>query len=162
MEANKGQRGSTQKKWIAAAIAAALVLLITMGDEVAGGLYFRSLCAADSGARVYKQVQLPSELWTADGHPVFLDSSGNKIRSSLDQLYRFNSEATPVSPVLPILKKVESISDRQSGERIATYTSFFHFGGWLRRLTSLHVVGTHCPAQVGHFGEFLQQVFVRR
>jgi hypothetical protein len=161
MDTHKGRRGGAQKKWIAAAIAAALVLLIAMGDELVGGLYFHSLCAADGGARVYKQVLLPSELWAADGKPVFLDSSGNKVRSSLDQLYRFNSEATPVLPVFHILRKVESISDRQSGEAIATYTSFFYFGGWLRRVTSLHVIGTHCPAQVGHFGEFLQQVFVR-
>jgi hypothetical protein len=162
MDAHKSQRGGSQKKWIGAAIATVLVLLITMGDELVGGLYFRSLCAEDSGPRVYKQVGLPSELWTAEGQPVFLDSRGNKIRSSLDQLYRFNSEATPVAPAFHILRKVESISDRQSGERIATYTSFFYFGGWLRRFTSLHVVGTHCPAHAGHFGEFLQQVFVRR
>ena len=153
--------GTTAKKWITGFIVALVAVLILTWDEVGGRLYLSYLCATQGGAVVYKQVKLPTEYWSADGSPIFLDDRGNKVRTSLDDTYQFTSESTDdFSKVFRITRLIYRVQDRNTREVFGTYTIFFSFGGWFQNFTSLNIIGRNCPDDRGFYPRFLRKIFI--
>lgn len=60
---------------------------------------------------------------------------------------RYSYHAGDSEKVIPfILKRFSSVTDMQTGEKIATATTFANYAGWIHYLYHGPTMGTHCPA----------------
>lgn len=162
------EKKSKRRGWLIGII---VIILIPTWDVILGRAYYHSLCATQSGAKVYKKVELPAEYWDEDGHSTFLDDfiAGNKDRVTLEideefhKNYEFKSKMIKLHPhFFYIKKKQRSVIEYVSEETLGIYTTYFYSGGWLANFTSgiLSVGGAYCPKEHGIYGHFLREIFV--
>jgi len=134
-------------KWIAGTICAVVFLLIPTWDEFIGRYYFKRLCEAEGGMRVYKHVELGLEYWYPDGTPKFIKANGEVDKTVLKERLEFKRDYQDESGnVFHLRKTTEGIVDKQNGQLLGAYTYFIHFGGWLVNSTGFHVTGRDCPS----------------
>lgn len=144
-------------KWIALAV----FILIPTWDEIAGRIYFKSLCDAESGMKFYKTVELPAEYWNANGEPKFITWDGLADKAVLGDRYDFPSEFQEnYSQTFRVTRHAAVVTNKQTKEVLARYVSFTYFGGWVANHFSVHVSGAGCPSlDKYNYRSFLKQVF---
>jgi len=144
-------------KWIALAI----FILIPTWDEILGRTYFKYLCETESGMKVYKTVELPTEYWKANGEPKFITWDGLADKTMLGDRYDFPSEfEEKYSQTFRIKRHAEVVASKQTKEIVGQYIRFIYFGGWVVNHSSVHVSGTGCPSiEEYNYRGFLKQVF---
>tara|TARA_R110002072_G_C7869532_1_gene527126 strand:- start:581 stop:1105 length:525 start_codon:yes stop_codon:yes gene_type:complete len=150
------------KSWI---IGVVITVLILLGDEALGRIYFYSLCASNGGEKIYKTVELPQEYWRENGEPVFLDEKGvNKVKSILNDDYAFHTKQIKNIRLDPqIIGYEKAIKDKQSGEILATKTTYYYGGGWLINSQPFHVQRKACPVgESGNYAHFLKNIFLNQ
>lgn len=154
-------KNKSKAPWIIGAI---VISCILFGDVVIGRFSFYSLCAAYGGEKIYKTVELPAEYWRGNGEPVFLDEKGiNKVKSKLNDYYSFRSKQIKHISMDPQIKGyIKTIKDKQSGEILGTYTTYYYFGGWLINSQPFHVSGRHCPVDSGYYARLLKNIFLKK
>jgi len=151
---------SKKAKWIAVAV----FILIPTWDEIAGRIYFKSLCETESGVKVYKVVELPGEYWHLDGKPKFIKANGDPDEAILSGRAQFSNEfQEKYSAYFRIKRHARVVSDRSTGQVLGRYIRFIYFGGWLKNHTSVHVSGIGCPSpEENDYGGMVKQVFKRQ
>lgn len=129
-------------------------LLIPTLDVIVGNLYFYQLCEREGGEIIYKTVELGSEFYLMPGEVDFntaghLQAKGGELNiKKIKTNYSITTNSQLVSRQLHIEKHITTISDPQFRQNLATYTQFFHFGGWLENSIRINVHGDLCPAKM--------------
>lgn len=151
---------SKKAKWIAVAV----FVLIPTWDEIAGRIYFKSLCEAESGIKVYKVVELPGEYWHSDGRPKFIMANGDPDEAMLSDRVGFSNEfQEKYSAYFRIKRHARVVSERSTGQVLGKYIRFIYFGGWFKNHTSAHVGGIGCPSpEENDYGGMVKQIFKRQ
>jgi len=147
-------------KWIVAIV----FILIPTWDEIAGRIYFKYLCEAESGVHVYRTVELPPEYWETNGEAKFITKNGLADVALLGDKYDFSSEFQEnYSQVFRIKRHAEIVTNKQTNENLGRYVRFIYFGGWVVNHTGAHVSGAGCPAIKDYnYRGFLKQIFTPR
>ncbi len=161
------ERKLKRRAWLVGII---VIILIPTWDVILGRAYYYSLCATQGGAKIFKQVELPTEYWDEDGHSTFLEDfiarKRDRVTLEIDEEfhknYKFISKTIKQRPsFFNIEKDLRSVVENRSGKILGTYITIFYFGGWLLNSTAIGgPSGTYCPKGSGLYGQFLQEIFV--
>ncbi len=136
---------SRKAKWLAVMAVAAIFVLIPIGDEVGGRIYFNHLCATEAGAKVYQTVELPGEYWDEKGKPRFFNRYGYLDHDFwVKRLDESDSQVDRYSSVFSIDKDVAAVRERTSQKVLGEVTTFRYWGGWMRRFVSPHNTANSC------------------
>lgn len=151
-------RTKTARRKLAAGLVTTLVVvLIPTWDEIAGRAYFRYLCDANGGTRIYKRVtlaadyrgiQFPSAPWLYKKLP-------------LATSYPYGVESIEDVPGPARIYYVrETVRDSRTGEILATATNYFYRGGWFENAVSLQGAGGgSCGVDAEYFKKLLEATF---
>lgn len=146
------RRLQTRKaKWIVVLI----FVLVPTWDIVPGYIYLYSLCGTESGQRIYKTVELPTEYFLKAGEidqsrrdewGKFPVSKGGELnRLKLKERYVHKSEHEDYSKLFHITKVYGFIQDKQTSQILGDATSFVYSGGWLENMVFEHPGDRWCP-----------------
>lgn len=139
-----------------------VVFMLPFSDVIAGKMYLKYLCATQTGHKVYQNVELPLDYWSADGSPKYLAPNGFVDMSLLPDKYEWNIVD---EPYLDFLLKISKVHwqlidpDTQAviGERI-TYMRHF---GWLNRFSPAPNIGAGCKYSGGQKDRDQEQAFFK-
>lgn len=125
-----------------------LIFVFPLADEVVGKAYFRYLCNARVGEKVYHTATLPGQLWDEQGRAQYLATNGYVDMSKLPSKYEWRSIDEPyIDTIIRISKRrwqlVDATTQTVLGERI----SYMRYFGWLNRFSPAPNVGETCPLQ---------------
>ena len=151
------------KKWVARFVAALAVIVIFVGDEIVGRLYFLYLCATGTEVKVFKRAELPSQYWDSNDVPRsrFVQEGSLFLLRFGDQFELDHQNVKGYVGMLGIDRDRLSIRDLSSNAVLSEMHAFRYWGGWLVTNVSLDVSAIHCPAEVT-FKEFYRATFVKK
>jgi len=153
-----------RKKVVAGLATGLIVILIPTLDEVVGRMYFDRLCSTESGARVYRQAELPSEYWDAQGTPKDRVVGLSPAHHAIEIGDRFQVEMRSkevLSEVLRINKRRSVILEKGVDDPVSELIGFEYGGGWFTNATSLRPEGKTCPGPRA-FEDLYRRTFVRK
>jgi hypothetical protein len=148
------------RKWAAAIAAGVTVTLIPTWDVIAGRLYFRYLCAADAGVRIYKSVELRPEDYAVQ----FPANPAVYRRLQISERYPYRLDSVEDLPGPAKIKMIrQSVIDAKTGDVLGDITEYSYGGGWFENAISFHGAGGgHCASDGNNFKMFLERIFRRR
>mgnify|MGYP001612084563 CR=1 FL=1 len=153
--------------WIAAKFAGGLgifllVFLLPFADEIAGRIYFNTLCATQAGVKVYQTVELPAEYWDEQGKAKFIIREGylDFNESILGNQFFRKSSLQSHSNFFRINRDSYQLVDRRTQSVVGEDVTFRYWGGWIARNLSPNISAIGCNRdQVGYFTDVLKKVF---
>ena len=137
-------------------IGIAIAVLIPMWDIVPGYLYFYSVCATESGQRIYKTVELPPEYFLHAGeidqsrrdewgeYPVAKGGELNFLKLKETYIHT-NQHDRNYSRLFHITRVYGSVQDKKTNQIFGDATSFYYSGGWLENTISEFPGHRWCP-----------------
>jgi len=151
-----------RKKWLASGIGALAVILIFVGDEIAGRVYFHYLCHTVGGVKVIKRAGLPAKYWGDNGIPQDrIVKTGSQFETQVGEQFYIQSQSYPeYSGLFRIEGDQLLMRVRSSDEVLSELIVFRYWGGWLVNTISLDLTAESCPA-IGIAAQFYRQTFMR-
>ncbi len=156
---------TVSSKWLASIGTAMFLLFVPMADNIVGEVYFRYLCATQSGIHVYQTVELGPKYFKGDGTPIFYDRNKGLYEMSMGGRYFGSSEAETISKTLNVKIIIDRIVDAENNSTLGSIIYFAHFGGWLVNSTGLHVNGSMCPSdyiKINYVKNLSELIFVKQ
>jgi hypothetical protein len=113
-----------------------------MWDIVPGYIYFYSVCATESGQRIYKTVELSSEYFMSAGesdlsrrdewgkYPIAKGGELNMLKLK-ERYTHTNQHDRNYSKLFHITKVYSFVQDKKTNQTFGDATSFYYSGGWL-------------------------------
>ena len=122
-----------------------IAFCMLFGDEIVGEMYHGYLCENKSGVHVNNIIELPAVYWNKDKELNIFNKKGylsrefwiSKIDSSKGKVERYSS-------ILNIDKDTSKIIYKDNNTLLAEIVTYRFWGGWLRRLFSLHNNAESC------------------
>ena len=148
---------STGRKVTAGAGVVVVIFLALFGDELAGRVYLRHLCATEAGVKVYQTVELPAEYWDAGGRPKFYDPRNGNFFLGKDYTYERKTET--LSSILHIDRSTSTLVNKVKDREYGRITSFMDWGGWMRRNLSPANSAVSCGNHLEWHLRLMREVF---
>lgn len=151
-------------------IAVAIYILIPTWDEIAGRIYFYSLCTMEGGQNISKTVEIGKEYYgptvpkarLSEGqewevgkeYTMHVEGDHPTVKRTvrfvpdpekLKDRYEISIAKFADQKVVSVQKIFSFVKDKQTGEILGTATSFAYWGGWVVNHSGLHVTAVECP-----------------
>jgi hypothetical protein len=142
--------GSAKRRWLFGGLVGLALILFPVWDEIAGGIYFHSLCRQEAGTQVFRTVQVGEEFVLRPGETDFntagkLKAKGGELDvKKLSENYQVGTSMEIVSRYFRIERHITKLYDKKNLEIIAKRVRLMHRGGGLRN-TVVHVSANTCP-----------------
>ncbi len=135
----------TKKRLLGGLSIFGIAFFLLFGDEIIGKMYLDYLCKTKAGVNVNNTIELPVEYWNKNKELNVFNKQGylnrdfwiSKIDSSKGNVERHSS-------VLSIDKDTSKIIYKENNTLLAEIVTYRFWGGWLRRLFSLHNSAKSC------------------
>ncbi len=134
-----------KKRLLGSVAILSIAFFVLFGDEIIGRMYLGYLCENKAGVKVLNTVELPAEYWDENKELNIFNKQGylkrdfwiSKIDSSKGNVERYSS-------ILSIDKDTSKIIYKENNTLLTEIITYRFWGGWLRRLFSLHNSAKSC------------------
>jgi len=141
---------------------------LIFADEYNGREKFSELCETQSGAHIYKTIELGPEYWSEEGNPTFIYPKGHRKNGDItDELLELGYSKERIQndnfvSGLNISELTIRIVEKSSNTTLGEFKRYGYKGGWVNNITGYHVTGKYCPQFMYLSKNLYPKIFVKR